>query len=689
MKALIVLCVLAGTVFAAPKYKRASTLDPKLSEHVAAAEKAWVAAEKEKDPAQQATRWEEAANAFALVDGDPLDAKIKREAALASILAWKNALAAEPAPPEPAPPEKSSSTDVVTPRPLPARQQRVIAAIDRYVGYATDPSDPQVPGMLFIKANTYRRFDQHDSAIPLFQKLIDSYPRDEVAEYAANLLLDTYNRLQKYDELIALATKLYKNKAFLKDRDDLAATVMRIVAQARARADHHRIEGARQAKDTKKLVEEANEYLALYNADPQDPSGDEHLYNAAILFQEGKAIGAAIDAYVLLRKQYPKSKLAARTLARLGKLYGDVAMFAEAVVLLEEYAKKYAGEKDAYDAMSDAIFYRKALGDRDKAIEDTKYFIKTFGAKKPAYAASAMWSLTAFYELTPDVAIKHLREYLRTYGSKGGADRVVMAHAKIGQLLWKQSCKVPGLDGLCVKTVEKAPRTCGKASTPAIAAVARDATKAKEALTAFTAAIREFERNGGDLPAEARYYYAQAKLAVGDQEMERYLMIAFPRDLDFDPARSDARQASMKRFSTWIEDKQKAGSAANRAYEVVIGIKDAASSITAAHRLGLTSQAFANALVAAEIPKSVKGDDLTAAYCEVMTTTAEPLEARAVMGFGVCLAKSTELGWWSDSSTACERELLRMKPEEFPALHELRSTADHDALVVVAEPPLR
>jgi len=170
--------------------------------------------------------------------------------------------------------------------------------------------------------------------------------------------------------------------------------------------------------------------------------------------------------------------------------------------------------------------------------------------------------------------------------------------------------------------------------------------------------------------------------------MERYLTLAFPRDLDFDPARTDARQASMKRFSSWVEAKQKAGSTASRMYEAVLGTKDAAASITAAERLALISQTFANTLVQAELPKNIKGDDLTSAYCEVMSSTAEPLEARAVMGFGVCLAKSTELGWWSDSSTLCERELLRLKPEEFPALNELRGTAGHDALVVVPEPPL-
>ncbi len=52
--------------------------------------------------------------------------------------------------------------------------------------------------------------------------------------------------------------------------------------------------------------------------------------------------------------------------------------------------------------MSDAVFFRKGIGDDGKAIEDTKYFIKTFGQKKPQEAANAMFSLTSIYEKQGD-----------------------------------------------------------------------------------------------------------------------------------------------------------------------------------------------------------------------------------------------------------------------------------------------
>ena len=105
--------------------------------------------------------------------------------------------------------------------------------------------------------------------------------------------------------------------------------------------------------------------------------------------------------------------MTARAIARLGKAYGDIAFYDRASDKLEEYAKKYAGEKDAYDAMSDAVFYRKGIGDDAKAIADTKYFIKTFGTKKPAGRRER--ELLADLDLreaaaTTTRSIKHLRD---------------------------------------------------------------------------------------------------------------------------------------------------------------------------------------------------------------------------------------------------------------------------------------
>ncbi len=683
MKVAIVICALAATALAAPRYNRPTKLDPKLAPQVQTAEQAWVAAEAEVDPKKQNELWERAALAFGDVDGAPVDAKVKREAAHAAILAWKNALNVDPRV-RPAMPPKSDVDAKPAPKPLPEREQKLVAAFDRYIVYV-DPADAEVPGVLFLKANLYRRYDQLELAIPIFRSLIDRYPRHEVAEYSANLLLDSYNLLQQYDQLVALADELSRNAAFLRDRDDLAQTVGMIQRRSKRKHAEDLEKAAKESKDWPTYVAAATAYLDIYNADPTSRDNDEVLYNAGVAFEEGRAIGEALRVYALLEKSYPNSRITARATARTAKLYSDTAMFEKAADKLEQYAKRYAGEKDAYDAMSDAVYYRKALGDRAKAIKNTEYFIKTFGARKPMEAANASWSLSALYESDDNAAIAHLQSYLRTFGAKTGSERVVIAHAKIGALLWKQSCPHAVIDGLCVKTKDRA-RTCGAGTTRTITVTKRDDRKRKRAFAAFGEAAKQFERAGGKFDdLAARHYYAQSKLAQADGDLEAYLAITFPRDLTFDPANSEKREVSQKRFSAWIEEKQKLGSTASRKYEAVVGVSDAASAISAASRLGTLSQTFASELVTSAIPRGAAA--AREAYCDVLTDVAAPLEARAVEGFAVCLAKSRELGWFGDSSVHCERQLFMLKPEEFPRLGELRSAPLLVAPVIVVEPP--
>jgi hypothetical protein len=55
----------------------------------------------------------------------------------------------------------------------------------------------------------------------------------------------------------------------------------------------------------------------------------------------------------------------------------------------------------------------------------------------------------------------------------------------------------------------------------------------------------------------------------------------------------------------------------------------------------------------------------------------------------VCLGKSTELGWFSEWSRLCERELGQIKPEDYPTASELRGEPDKVAPVTEVEAPIK
>jgi len=679
------------------------------------AELLWSRAENEKTARLQTELWENAAVAFTdVVKLGKVEPRLMKESAYAAVLGWKNALNVDPRKKEDIDPKGDKKSD---PKPIPEREQKMLAAFDIYINYIKDPKDDDLVAMKFTKANIYRRYYHYDDAIPIFMDILEHHKQHETAEYSANLLLDIYNNQGRFDDMLALVDKLDGDAKFLEGKDELKTTLAKLKGQSLRKRAENMEKIAKDSNDYGKYVACGQAYIDIYNRNPEATENDEVLYNAGVCFGEGKSIGAEIAAYTLLEKYYPNSKLTAKAVALLGKAYGDIAYYDRASDKLEQYAKKYGGEKNAYDAMSDAVFFRKGIGDDAKAIEDTKYFIKTFGPKKPQEAANAMWSMTSIYEKQndPDVVIKHLRDYVRQFGDKGGADRVVVAYSKIGQILWHQSCPVKEVDGSCIRVVreraistKKAKKTkkgvveqplqCGPESKIKLTVVKRDEAKQKQALAAFSSATKEFEKRQGKTGGEegaARYYYGLAKVADADKEFEAYLELKFPSGLNFDPAPEHKAIAakSRKRFDEWMTQKGKVGGVARKKYDAVLAIKDPANSITAAARIGQIAQNFSDALFTAEIPNNVRtgefADEKVEAFCDALTEKAEPLEATSLEAYGVCLSKSTELGWFSDWSKLCERELGQIKPEEFPTAAELRGDPNQVAPVTEVEPPIK
>jgi tetratricopeptide (TPR) repeat protein len=676
----------------------------------------WSRAESEKNPRLQTELWEDAATAFTdVVKGGKVEPRLMKESAYAAVLGWKNALNVDPRAKQQA--DVDNPTDKkAEPKPIPEREQKMLSAFDIYINYIKDPKDDDLVAMKFTKANIYRRYNHYDESIPIFLDILDHHKQHETAEFSANLLLDIYNNQRRYDEMLALVDKLDGDAKFLEGKDELKGTLAKLKLQALRKGAEAREVKAKQNGDFASFVACGQAYLDIYNRNPEAAENDQVLYNAGVCFEEGKSISLAIQAFNTLEKYYPNSKITARAIARLGKAYGDIAYYDRAADKYELYAKKYAGEKDAYDVMSDAVFFRKGIGDDPKAIDDTKYFVKTFSAKKPQEAANAMFSLTTVYEKQGDgdVVIKHLRDYIRQFGDKGGADRLVVAYAKIGQILWHQSCPVKEVDGSCVRIVReraissKKPKKvgkrgaieqrtqCGPESKIKLTVVHRDDKKLRESLAAYAAAAREFDKRqgkvGGD-EATARYFYGLAKVAEADKEFESYLDIRFPIGLNFDrsPANKAIAARSLKRFNDWFAQKDKIGGVARTKYNAVLAIKDPSNSITAAARIGQIAQNFSDALFTAEIPKDVRtgqfAEDKVDAFCDALTERAEPLETTSLAAYGICLAKSTELGWFSDWSRLCERELGQIKPEEYPTASEIHGDPDQVAPITEVEPP--
>lgn len=680
------------------------------------AELLWSRAENEKNQRLQTELWENAAVEFTnVVKTNKVDAKLRKESAYAAVLAWKNALNVDPRVKAPPPELEPKEGKIPEPQPIPEREEKMLAAFDVYIEYIKDPKDEDLVDMKFVKANIYRRYNHFDKALPIFEDIYRNHRSHVTAEFSVNLILDSLNKTQRFDELIKWVDILLEDKKFIEDKEELTERLEVLKQQSLRKAAEILEKTAKETGDFSKYVACGEMYIDIFNRSPDAEGNDEVLYNAGVCFEEGKSIGAAIQMFELLSANYPKAKVTARAIARLGQNYARIAWYREASEKLEEYAKKYAGEKDAYDAMNDAVFYRKGIGDDAKAIENTNYFIKTFGGKKQDDAAGAFFSLTSIYEKqgNKDEVVAHLRNYIKRY-SKQGTDRLIVAHAKIGEILWEQSCKVKSVNGSCVKVVrERAlrqagkgkkrrkkgsdqPTQCGPEAKIKLSVVPRDEKLVKEAMKAFKSVISIYERAGGKTGGDdrvAKYYYARAKFFQAEVDFEQFLSYKFPAGLDFNPQNAAKAKKSLKRFEEWFTNKTKAGAAATKKFEeLIFKVGEPANAIAGAARIGQIQQNFSDALFTAEIPNDVRtgpfADEAVEIYCDTLMEKAEPLEAKSLEAFGACLRESTERGWFSEWSKLCERELGQIRPEEYPTASELRGQPDAVAPVTAVEPAL-
>lgn len=668
-------------------------------------------------------------------------AKYLKESAYAAVISWKNCLAiedtredAQKSQVEKRQEGKQERKDKFAPKPIPDRWKKMLLAFDTYIRYV--PDSAELAKIKYRKARVYYEYDHIDEAIPLFRDVVDDVIKrhredpEGLSVFSANLLLDCYaikrdfaSLRESVDEFLATPTLIDKDAAFKQQLAALKVSSIRLEIQETER------EG--------KYKEAGTLYNELANDHPDDPRLDEVLFNEAVSFEKARLIGLAINARQQLIKARPDSPLAKKAFYLVGRNYQDIAAYEAAAENYEAFAAKWPGEKEAPAALMSASFFRRGLGQNEKSIEDTSLFLKNYGPRREFTdrAAGVAFDEGQIFEQQKDWARlgRHFQDYLKQWGARGGVDRQLVAHVKLGEIAWRNSCTVPGggVNGACLevtrtraggaaRVAEKSkarkvrhakrpglPGQCGPETKSKITVYDRKPQLVREAMAHFAEALKLWRGGAGtkNVPGKdeternARvqamgYFAAEAKMIEGDLEYEKFLRMKIPEKLDFSPAppgASPRRQKEVERrledskrkFRAWLDSKTRQLEVAQRMYQSVILFKQAHWAIGASARIGQLFQDFSGQLYTAPVPKSgppppgmvaAEFEQLFHdAYCDAMTDQAEPLEAKAIEGLGTCLAKSTELSWFNEWSKLCEEELNQIKPNEYPLASEIRA----------------
>jgi tetratricopeptide (TPR) repeat protein len=374
-----------GVGVAAPKYTHtaSTSTDPA----VVAAERAWTVAAASR-PAQS-DLWEDAATAFlAIVDAGTLSRSELALASSSALAALKNSVMVDPR----AKAEALVGDHMRASEKMSAREQRMIHLLEVAARHQTDPNE--IAGLDFQRANILRRHDQFDLAIPIYLYLITNHRTHEVAEYSANLLLDIYNRMERYDDLVALAKKLRADKAFLAHRPELAGTVKKVFAQSQATEARQALQLGRDTGEHVYFDQCAEAFLAILDPASPDASDDAVLFNATECFDEGGSIERALATLKRLVTEHPNSTLAKRAMPRSIHMLSLIGRFEEAATTGETWLRSNAIERDAADVLEDTIRMRMALGPLDTALHTYEQYAKSIRRLPQLLDRSALVAMT-------------------------------------------------------------------------------------------------------------------------------------------------------------------------------------------------------------------------------------------------------------------------------------------------------
>jgi hypothetical protein len=189
----------------------------------------------------------------------------------------------------------------------------MVAAIEAYLPQARAD---EVAGLMFVRALVFHRHARHADVVPAMAAIVTGHADAEVAEYAANVLLDALNQQARYDELLAWVARMRADRRLLAGRPDLVHTLDALHVQGLRK----QAEVAAASNDPAGFARCAAIYQQIFRDVPRPAAADELLYNGGVCAEQAGAIADARALYQRLLKQSRRSRLAAATRARLKAL---------------------------------------------------------------------------------------------------------------------------------------------------------------------------------------------------------------------------------------------------------------------------------------------------------------------------------------------------------------------------------
>nr|PZN28886.1 MAG: hypothetical protein DIU78_01575 [Pseudomonadota bacterium] len=251
--------------------------------------------------------------------------------------------------------------------------KKLTQAMELYV--RTYPNDAQVPELLFRQGKLYYDYGVFDVAVRQWGLLLEKYPKHEKAAIAGELVLDSFNKSEDYENIEVWARRLKTAPAFQTPAQQarldalIVGAVFKQGERLSANGEHARA---------------AEAYLRAAREFPKDERAAKALVNAEIAAKRAGDLGKLATAADLLAKQYRARPEAAEGLWIAATTHQEVGLFAEAARYNATIADAFPSYPKHRDAAFNAVLLFTTVGDHAGAIRAGESFRKRYGRDEAA-----------------------------------------------------------------------------------------------------------------------------------------------------------------------------------------------------------------------------------------------------------------------------------------------------------------
>lgn len=471
----------------------------------------------------------------------------------------------------------------------------------------TNPKGDNVVNVKYRLGTLYYYYNQFDPAIKIFNDIIASHPKSELARFSANHLLDIYNLKNDYQGLLAAADNILKVPELA--RSDVGAQIKDI----KLRTD---FKMAKNFEDKKDYAGAGQAYESFAMKNRSNSLATSAVFNSGINYERAGNTMKAIAMYTMIAndKQKGNEDLRKKSSKFLPALFEKTGQYMKAAQLFEAFAAE-----NPKDTESEGFYYNAALiyDGMNQYSNAVRNYEKYFEKRKNRDKLEVFFLLGRLYERMGrwDQASQNYEKYINS-GSSNAA-LVVEAHYRIAKVHEGRG-RIKITDEWFEKTVAVQSRLARRGQTVGVS------------------------------------FAAEAKYKLVSRAYPEFVNLRIPRD----PNQQGAAVQKKLKLLSRLQDELKKVIAYDNGYQIVAALTLQGQAL---HHMFTT-------LIESPIPKGLTADELKQ-YKEGVAKIANPFRDQAVASYQLAVARGFELQAYSQSINTAQKGLAQLKGEVSPVMN--------------------